>query len=117
MKPEVRRRTEVTPRQAADCLPYAAVVSAAVVIVTHVRLVGTGHEHISEVRWWNPQTGQMGTSTRQVMVDWIQNSNGVARVTDGFRLVDVMVANANPPYIRTFADGQWTDNLLALPRF
>jgi hypothetical protein len=42
------------------------------VIVTHVRLTGgETHAHISEVRWWNPQSGQMSVSTRQTMVDWI----------------------------------------------
>lgn len=88
------------------------------VIVTHVRLSGGDrHEHISEVRWWNPESGDMGQSTRQVMVDWIREKHGVARVTDGSRLVDVRVLDGDPPYIRTVADGRWTDNLLALPRF
>ncbi len=27
------------------------------------------------------------------------------------------VADADPPDIRTYADGVWTDNLLALPRY
>ena len=31
--------------------------------------------------------------------------------------MSVGVVDANPPYIRTHADGVWTDNLLALPRF
>lgn len=92
--------------------------TAAMVIVTHVRLVagGVGHEHISEVRWWNPATGDMNSSTRRTMVDWIRD-NGLARVTDGYRLVDIRVVDADPPYIRTVADGVWTDNLLELPRF
>lgn len=29
----------------------------------------------------------------------------------------VGVVNANPPYIRTYADKGWTDNLLYLPRY
>ena len=89
------------------------------VIVTHVRLSGgETHAHISEVRWWNPEDGQMSSSTRLTMVDWILNKGGVARVTDGYHLVDVrVVTDADPQYIRTWADGVWTDNLLALPRF
>jgi hypothetical protein len=31
--------------------------------------------------------------------------------------VAVGVVDASPPYIRTYADGNWTDNLLALPRY
>jgi hypothetical protein len=89
-----------------------------VVIVTHVRLSGgETHGHITEVRWWNPKTGEMKSSTRQTMVEWIRDKHGVARVTDGYRIVDVKAVQANPPYVQTWADGAWTDNLLALPRF
>jgi hypothetical protein len=31
--------------------------------------------------------------------------------------VNVGVVNATPPYIKTYADEVWTDNLLALPRY
>lgn len=41
------------------------------------------------------------------MVTWIEGGNTVR----------VGVVNATPKYIRTYADGTWTDNLLALPRF
>jgi exosome complex RNA-binding protein Rrp42 (RNase PH superfamily) len=51
------------------------------------------------------------------MVDWIKNKNGDARVTDGVNTVKVGVVDASPPYIRTHADGKWTDNLLALPTY
>lgn len=89
-------------------------------IITHIRLGGGGKTDadVSEVRWWNPQSGDMNSSTRQAMVDWIRGG-GVARVTDGTRLVDVRVVDepARPPYLRTVADGRVTDNLLALPRF
>lgn len=78
---------------------------------------GTGHQHISSVRWKNPDTDATGTSTRAEMVDWIKNKNGFAYVCGGRHLAAVRVVNATPPYIRTFADGVWTDNLLALPRF
>jgi len=77
---------------------------------------GQNHEHISEVRWKNPETGESNTSTRQQMVEWI-NKGGRALVTDGARVVEVRVVDADPPYIRTWADGVWTDNLLALPRY
>jgi hypothetical protein len=50
------------------------------------------------------------------MVDWI-NEGGVARVQQGANEVAVGVVKASPPYIRTYADGKWTNNLLALPEY
>ena len=40
-------------------------------------------------------------------------------MTDGTREVQVGVVHPQygPPYLRTHADGVWTDNLLALPRY
>jgi hypothetical protein len=51
------------------------------------------------------------------MVDWIKAKDGDARAADGVDAVKVGVVNADPPYIRTHADGKWTDNLLALPTY
>lgn len=90
------------------------------VYVTHIRLSASGsrHEHITNVKWRNPNTGETGESTRAAMVDWIKNQGGDARVRDAAgHDVRVGVVNVNPPYIRTYADDVWTDNLLALPRF
>ena len=79
---------------------------------------GTQHEHIASVKWENPSTGETGQSTREAMVDWIQNKGGDARVRDNVgHDVAVGVVDATPPYIRTHADGIWTDNLLALPKY
>jgi hypothetical protein len=87
------------------------------IYVSAVHLVGgSRHEHIAEVRWVNPQTNQTGQSSREAMVTWI-NGGGSAYVWDGTRGVQVGVVRAVPPYIRTYADGVWTDNLLALPRY
>jgi len=78
---------------------------------------GTGHQHISHVRWRNPSTGESQSCTREVMIDWIQNKNGVAKVTDGRSTVQVMVVHSYPPYLRTHRDGTPTDNLLYLPKY
>ncbi len=87
------------------------------VYITHIRLGGgASHEHITDVMWKNPADGKTGASTRSVMVEWIDKGN-VARVKDSRGEVDVLVVRASPPYLRTYADGRWTDNLLALPRF
>jgi hypothetical protein len=88
------------------------------VYVTAIHLVGgSGHEHISSVQWRNPADGSTGQSSKAEMVDWIKNKSGDARVTDGTNQVQVGVVDAATPYIRTYADGTWTDNLLALPQF
>jgi hypothetical protein len=79
---------------------------------------GSEHEHIASVRWKNPQSLVTGESTRAVMVDWIKNKGGDARVRDeAGKEAQVGVVEARPPYIRTWADKIWTDNLLALPRY
>ncbi|MGD0742094.1 MAG: DUF3892 domain-containing protein [Acidimicrobiales bacterium] len=86
--------------------------------ITAIHLVGgTRHEHIASVRWVNPSSQETGSSTRETMVDWIENKGGAAFVTDGQNTVSVAVVDAHPKYLRTYADGVWTDNLLALPRY
>jgi hypothetical protein len=78
---------------------------------------GTRHEHIAGVRWKNPDNGNAGESTRAVLVDWISNKSGAAYVCGGGHLARVRVVNGSSPYLQTHADGVWTDNLLALPRY
>lgn len=86
------------------------------ITAVHMSPGGRLHEHIEEVAWTNPADGKTGKSTRHAMVVWI-NGGGVARLKDAKGDVQVGVVNATPPYIRTHADGRWTDNLLALPRY
>jgi hypothetical protein len=74
------------------------------------------HEHIAEVRWRNPADGATGASSRAVMVDWINEGND-AWVQDGAGGVRVGVVHGSPPYLRTFADGVYTNNLLSLPTY
>lgn len=77
---------------------------------------GKGHEHIEAVQWRNTSTFVTGQGSRQTIVEWLNESKAnQAVVTDGSRWVYVAVYNGN--YIRTHADGIWTDNLLALPPF
>jgi len=78
---------------------------------------GTQHEHIAEVQWRNPKSGAIGRWSRQQMVQFIDNNGDEVRVADGQGSVPVRVVEAKPRYIRTRADGRWTDNLLALPRY
>jgi hypothetical protein len=51
------------------------------------------------------------------MVEFIEGG-GAVRARDAYGDdVAVGVVEATPPYIRTHADGVWTDNLLSLPRY
>lgn len=78
---------------------------------------GNGHEHIAAIRWRQPSDNTTGEMTQPVIVEWIRDKGGDARVTDGTNEVKVGVWEASPPYIRTYADNKWTDNLLALPEY
>jgi hypothetical protein len=79
---------------------------------------GNQHEHIASVRWVElADSGKSGESSRQQMVRWIRDEKGKACVKDGNGRISVAVVDASPAYLRTVADGVWTDNLLALPTF
>jgi len=88
--------------------------------ITAIKQVGgTGHQHIIDLKWKNTTTASVGQSTRQQMVDWLSIQGNDAIVSDGQRTVYVGVVRpaSGAPYVKTYADGVWTDNLLALPRF
>jgi hypothetical protein len=81
---------------------------------------GEGHEHIASVKWRNTATSATGQSTRQAIVDWLNESKAnQAVVANGSQWVYVGVVQSEngPPYIRTHTDGKPSDNLLALPPF
>jgi len=88
--------------------------------ITAIRLSGGNtHEHIVHLWWTTPSTGETGDNSRAEIVAWIENENGKAYVEDhlGHRVdVRVVVPAVGAKYLRTIADGVWTDNLLALPR-
>ena len=88
------------------------------VYAVHMAGAGTHHEHIAAVRWKNPDNGKSGELTRDQMVSWIADKNGSAYVCGGnAHMARVGVVKSNPPHIRTYADGAWSDNLLAIPRY
>ncbi len=83
--------------------------------ITHIRLAGgNGHEHITRLKWQEGAT--TSENTRAELVQWVKNG-GEARVRATPTDAKVGVVNANPPYLRTIANGVYTDNLLSLPRF
>jgi len=70
------------------------------------------HQHISDVRW--EQAADSGICSRQAMVEFIEK--GYAVWVHGNPNVQVGVINGPPKYLRTRADGSWSNNLLNLPR-
>ena len=64
--------------------------------------------HLGGVTW--------GKKTRQqVILDIEGKANSYYTLVDGKRAEVGVVNGANGKYVRTHADGQWNDNLLALP--
>lgn len=88
--------------------------------ITAIRLSGgTQHEHITRLWWTDLDNGQTGDNSRAELVDWIENKGGTAFVDDGYgHRVSVLVVtpSSGPKYLRTYADGRWTNNLLSLPQ-
>lgn len=74
------------------------------------------HEHIGSVRWLNSSDSTSKTLTTAAAVDWLRKGNKLY-VAGETGPVEVRVVDATPPYLRTVANDQYTDNLLALPRY
>ncbi|WP_030462063.1 DUF3892 domain-containing protein [Kitasatospora sp. NRRL B-11411] len=89
--------------------------------ITAIRMSpgGTAHEHIIHLWWTDQVSGATGNSTRAELVTWIEYQYGRAYTSDtaGRRTeVAVVTPARGEKYLRTHADGVWTNNLLALPR-
>lgn len=81
---------------------------------------GTTHQHIAELRWTEPSTGKGDDTARAVIVGWIEKRNIKAYTEDGRGNradVGVVTPAHGEKYLRTHADGVWTNNLLELPEF
>lgn len=66
-----------------------------------------GITHLGGATWW---------WTREQVVDSInRRDNTFYTFVNGNRAEVAVVKGPNAPYVRTHADGQWNDNLLALP--
>jgi hypothetical protein len=88
--------------------------------ITAVRLVGgIGHEHITDVMWRSEAT-PAGLTSLQALVGWLSTgSSNRAVVLNGRRTLQLEIVRPadEPPFLQARADGTWTDDLLALPRF
>lgn len=89
------------------------------ITAVHLSQGGYLNEHITDVKWTSYQDGSTGQSTKADMVEFIDVDNGKAFVESATSKVEVGVVKpqGGTPYLRTLANGTWTDNLLSLPRF
>jgi len=79
---------------------------------------GTGHEHITKYKWKSTTDGKIDISDRPQMVTYVEQHPKTVFVQDKKGKVDVVVINGpTHKYLKTVADGRYTDNLLYLPRF
>lgn len=86
--------------------------------ITAIHMVGEDHhEHIANLKWVNPANGKTGESTRAEMVSFVRSNPNQAYVEAAPHRAYLRVREANPPYVQTYADNAWTNNLLALPRY
>lgn len=74
------------------------------------------HEHITHVG--NPAAGWMWTREQVIAsIDAQTNTFYVIDPNNGYRSnVGVIRPEGRPAYLRTYADGDWNDNLLSLPQ-
>lgn len=81
---------------------------------------GERHEHIAKVKYMSGAVEK--EATRQAMVDWLDDktTKNIAIVIgkDGkTSYVGTVHPKVGHAYIRSHADGDWNDNLLALPEY
>jgi hypothetical protein len=88
------------------------------IYAVHMSRSDKHHQHIESVRWRDPDSGKHGQSTQAEIVAFVRRPNAAVYVCGGDgHMARVGVVNKTPPYIRTHADGDWSDNLLAVPRY
>jgi len=89
--------------------------------ITHVRFSGQEKTHQTIIRyaWTNTATGATGDNDKPTMVSFVDSKKN--KVVVGTGANEVQVGAVHPdvgkPYLRTYADGKWTNNLLSLPTF
>ncbi|TFB18210.1 DUF3892 domain-containing protein [Microbacterium sp. 3H14] len=88
--------------------------------ITHVRYGSTrkSEDEIVRYKWRSNETSESGENDKPSLVAWVED-DGKAYVGSGSgrSLVGVVKPSNGQPYLRTYADGQWNNNLLSLPTF
>jgi len=89
--------------------------------ITHIRLSDSSrtHQAITDYKWVNPATGKTDSSSKATLVAWLDGKKGEVYVGTGSQQTPVGVVHpaSGLPYLRTYADQTWTNNLLELPTF
>jgi hypothetical protein len=89
--------------------------------ITHVRFSGyeKTHQTIVRYKWMNTADGATGDNDKPSMVAFVDGKQNAVVVGSGSRTVQVgsVHPDSGQPYLRTYADGQWNNNLLSLPTF
>jgi hypothetical protein len=113
-------RVPVLPPRPTHPCP-ASVRCVTLIWVTAIQFGTSGHEShesIRAVRWRDAESGQQGRYTVAELVALIRAQTLVYVSDDAFeRTALVRVVDAKPPYVRSWAHGEWGNDLLALPRF
>lgn len=91
------------------------------ILITHVRITtgGSHHWHIARLKGYDPATRQPYDATRAEWVDYIEKG-GKAHTRDSRGNVAYLRVRQTVnglKYVQTYADGIYSDNLLALPRY
>ena len=87
--------------------------------ITHVRYSGYNktHEAITHYKWTSGSNTDQ--SSKADLVAWVGAASNEAYVGKGSARSKVGVVRpaSTPAYLRTVADGVWSNNLLSLPTF
>lgn len=73
------------------------------------------HEHFAGVRWLGSNSSTSQTMAVAEAVQWIRHG-GASWLAGDTAALEVQVVDAFPPHLRTVADNEFTDSLLALQR-
>lgn len=75
-------------------------------------------DRIAGVQWLNSTSGLSRKSSTAQFIDWLEKGNhAYVAGHDGRAEIRVVRRAGGAPYLRTAADGSWTDNLRELPRY
>lgn len=71
---------------------------------------------ISEYRFREEASGQVGTADKASLIEWLEKGNS-AYVGEGFYRVKVQIVRDYPKYLRTAPDRFGVNNITSLPEF
>lgn len=100
-------------RHGRDAYGLGKTTSMADVRVSCVLRTGTTHESITHLG--GKGSGSGWCWPKEKVIDSILQKTNTFYTLEDQKRADVVVIEATPPYLRTVADGQYTNNLLALP--